>query len=52
MTDHLYILAIMLPLPSVAKEHFYCNESEIMDFETIDTKNSSTTYVEMYKLIT
>ena len=31
---------------------FYCNDSKITEFETIDTKNSSTAYVVMYKLIT
>ena len=31
---------------------FYCNDSKITEFEMIDTKNSSTAYVAMYKLIT
>ena len=34
------------------KRTFYCNDSKIAEFETIDTKNSSTAYVVMYKLIT
>ena len=34
------------------KRTFYCNDSNITEFETIDTKNSSTAYVVMYKLIT
>ena len=34
------------------KRTFYCNDSKITEFETIDTKNSSTAYVVMYKLIT
>ena len=33
------------------KRTFYCNDSKIMEFETIDTKNSSTAYVVVYKLI-
>ena len=39
----------MLPLSTVQK---YCNDSKITEFEMIDTKNSSTAYVLMYKLIT
>ena len=31
---------------------FYCNDSKITEFEIIDTKNSSTAYVVMYKFIT
>ena len=34
------------------KRIFYCNDSKITEFETIDTKNSTTAYVVMYKLIT
>ena len=34
------------------KKTLYCNDSKITTFETIDTKNSSTAYVVMYKLIT
>ena len=34
------------------KRKFYCNDSKITEFETIDTKNSSTAYVVMYNLIT
>ena len=34
------------------KRTFYCNDSKITEFEMIDTKNSSTAYVLMYKLIT
>ena len=34
------------------KRTFYCNDSKITEFKTIDTKNSSTAYVVMYKLIT
>ena len=30
------------------KRTFYCNDSKITEFETIDTKNSSTAYVAMY----
>ena len=33
------------------KKTFYCNDSKITEFEKIDTKNSSTDYVVMYKLI-
>ena len=29
---------------------FYCNESKITEFEMIETKNSSTAYVTIYKL--
>ena len=49
--DHLCILAIILPLSTVAKRTFYYNNSKITEFEMIDTKNSSTAYVVMYKLI-
>ena len=31
---------------------FYCNDSKITEFKMIDTKNSSTAYVVMYKSIT
>ena len=31
---------------------FYCNDSKITEFETIDTKNSCTAYLVMYKLNT
>ena len=34
------------------KKTFYCNDSKITEFEAIDTKNSSTANVVMYKLIT
>ena len=34
------------------KSIFYCNDSKITEFEMIDTKNSSTAYVVMDKLIT
>ena len=34
------------------KRTFYCNDSKITEFETIDTKNSTTAYVVIYKLIT
>ena len=34
------------------KRTFYYNDSKITEFEMIDTKNSSTAYVLMYKLIT
>ena len=34
------------------KRTFCCNDSKITEFEMIDTKNSSTAYVVMYKLIT
>ena len=34
------------------KRTFYCNDSKITEFEMIDTTNSSTAYVVMYKLIT
>ena len=34
------------------KRTFYCNDSKITEFEIIDTKNSSTAYVVMYKFIT
>ena len=31
---------------------FYCNDNKITEFDTINTKNSSTAYVVIYKLIT
>ena len=31
---------------------YYCNDSETVEFEMIDTKNTSSAYVVMYKLIT
>ena len=31
---------------------FYCNDSKIMNFEMIDTKNSPTAYVVLYEFIT
>ena len=34
------------------KRTFCCNDSKITEFEMIDTKNSSTAYVVMYRLIT
>ena len=34
------------------KRTFYCNDSKFTELKTIDTKNSSTAYVVMYKLIT
>ena len=34
------------------KRTLYCNDSKITEFKTIDTKNSSTAYVVVYKLIT
>ena len=34
------------------KRTFYCNDNKITEFEMIDTKNSSTAYVVMCKLIT
>ena len=34
------------------KRTFYYNDSKITEFEMIDTKNSSTAYVAMSKLIT
>ena len=34
------------------KRTFYCNYSKVTEFATIDTKNSSTAYVIMHKLIT
>ena len=39
---------------SVAKKRhsFYCNDSKIVEYEKIDTKISSPTYVAIYKLIT
>ena len=33
------------------KRTFYCNDSKITEFEMIDTKNSSTAYVVMYRLL-
>ena len=32
-------------------QKFYCNDSKITELEMIDTQNSSTAYVVMYKLI-
>ena len=34
------------------KRTFYCNDSKITEFKTIDTKNFSTAYVLMHELIT
>ena len=34
------------------KRAFYCDDNKITEFEIIDTENSSTAYVVMYKLIT
>ena len=34
------------------KRTLYCNDSKITEFKTIDTKNSSTAYVVVYKFIT
>ena len=34
------------------KRTFYCNDSKITEFEMIDSNNSSTAYVVVYKLIT
>ena len=31
---------------------FYCNDNKITEFDMINTKNSSTAYVVIYKLIT
>ena len=47
----LCIQVIILPLATIAKT-LYCNDSKITDFEMIDTKNSSTTHVAMYQVIT
>ena len=43
-------LSVMLYI-LLQKKTFYCNDSKITEFEKIDTKNSSTDYVVMYKLI-
>ena len=48
--DLLCMLTIILPLSTVAKKPFYCNAA--IEFEMIDTKNSSTAIVEIYELIT
>ena len=42
-------MAILLPLETVAKEHSIATTAK---FKTIDTKNTSTAYVVMYKVIT
>ena len=34
------------------KRTFCCKDSKITEFDVIDTKNASTAYVVMYKLIT
>ena len=34
------------------KRTFYCNDGKITELEMIDTKNSSTAYVVIYKSIT
>ena len=34
------------------KRTFYCNDTKMTEFEIIETRNSSTAYVVMYKLIT
>ena len=41
-----YIVSI-----NCCKGTFYCNDRKITEFEMIDTKNSSTAYLVMYKLI-
>ena len=46
------ILTTILPQTDLPYRTFYCNDSKITEFKTIDTKNSSTAYVVMYKLIT
>ena len=51
ITDPLCILAIILPLSTVAKI-LYRNDSTITEFHMIDTKNASTANVVMYELIT
>ena len=45
-TWHLESIYILQP------RTFYCNDSKITELEMIDTKNSSTSYVVMYELIT
>ena len=37
---------------TISSRTFYCNDSKITELEMIDTKNPSTAYVAMYKLIT
>ena len=49
--DQLCILIIILPLSTVANI-FYCNNSKITGFGIIDSKDSSTTYVLIFRLIT
>ena len=49
--DHLCILIIILHLSTVTKT-FYCKDNKITEFKIIDTKNSSTAYLVMHKLIT
>ena len=52
--DHhgrLYILAIIVPLSTVAKA-FYDNDSKTTEFEMIGTKNASTAHAVMHPLIT
>ena len=49
--DHLCILVIILPLSTVEKKENYHDGSKIEEFEMIDTQNSSTAYVAIYKLI-
>ena len=52
LVPYLNLFNIILPLLTVAKKKFYWNDSKIMEFEIIDTKNSSTARVVMYKFIT
>ena len=48
--DDLCILVTILPLSTVLKT-FYCNDSNITELEIIDTKNSTTSYSVIYKLV-
>ena len=48
---NLFTVAIILLLSiAVKKKHFYCNDDRITECNTIDTRNSSTVYILLYKL--
>ena len=47
-----YVFWSLYCLYQPLQKTFYCNDSKITEVEIIDTQNSSTAYVVMYKLIT
>ena len=48
----IYVFWLLYRLYQLLQKAFCCNDSKIAEFEMIDTKNSSTAYVVMYKLTT